>query len=368
MTIGILLHPYDEDKPAGLGRYIFEIIKVMLKMDSENDYIIYLKKKPRTPPIFHGSNWRLEVIPGNTPLWLGWGFRKAAKSDVYLFNTPVLPLMLRSGKFVVIALDFAYRYLQPTGLRNRAVNIVLGWYHGYSLKRADRVVAISEATKQEAIKLYGIPEEKIAVVYPGFTKICNLPEEQIRVPQKFFCFVGVLKGRKNPFSAVKAFIQFHKKHPDFSFVVVGKGSGSYYDEMIEYIRAHNAEEAIIFTGFISDNQLSFLYKRAYALVFPSLFEGGFGLPIVEAMDCGLPVITSGQGPYESMEETTGDAALLVDPLDVDGIAHAMKRIVEEEGLREVLIQKGRARAKQFSWADSGKGILDTISTIAVNFE
>lgn len=364
-TIGILVHPYGEEKPAGLGRYIFEIAKAMVVQDPENDYIIYLKNKPRVSPELPGTNWRVEILSGNTPLWLGWSFRKAERADVYLFNTPVIPFLLRHGKHVVIALDFAYRYLPSESFRNRLFTMILGWYHGYSMKRADRVIAISEATKKEAMKLHGISEEKITVVYPGFTHICALPAERpdTALPEKFFFFVGVLKERKNPFSAVKAFIEFRKTHPDFSFIIAGKGSGPYYENMVAYVKKHRAEDTVRFIGFISDNELSFLYSHAYALVFPSLFEGGFGLPIVEAMDCGLPIITSGQGPYESMEETTKDAALLVDPLDIASITRAMERMADDKGLRESLIAKGRTRAKEFSWENSARGILNAISTL-----
>ncbi len=362
MRIGILLHPYDEDKPAGLGRFIFELSKHLIEQDTKNDYILFVKKKPRKHPAILGENWKMEVL-GDSPIWLGSGFRRVTRADMYIFNTPILPLLLPKAKSIVIALDFAYRYLPTENFRDLIHRKILAWYHGYSLKKADHIVSMSRATQNEILKLYGISGKKITVIYPGFNKICELKEEHITVPEKFFLFVGVLKERKNPFRVIQSFIQFHKHHPDFKLVMAGKGGGPYFEKMQNYIREHGAEEAILFTGFITDGQLSYLYKHAYAFVFPSIFEGGFCLPVLEAMHCGVPTITSGQGPFESMEETTGDAALLVNPSRVDEIADAMKRMVTENGLRGALIQKGFARAEKFSWGKSARELREVISKI-----
>ena len=361
MVIGILLHPYDEDKPAGLGRTILGFVAGMLEVDRENEYIIFVKKNLKKNPQLPGKNWKIHVL-GEGIFWLD-RMRHAPRVDVYIFHTPVMPFFWRPPKSIVIALDFAYVYLPVESIGTFLNNKLLAWYHGYSLKRADHIVSISETTKKEIEKLYGIPEQKITVVYMGFDSICALPEQKISVPDKFFLFVGVLKPRKNPFSAIKAFVEFHAEHKDYTLVIAGKGGGPYYDEMQKYVREKGVENRVIFLGFVTDGQLSYLYKRACALVFPSIFEGGFALPVCEAMDCGLPVITSGRGPYESLEETVGDAGILVDPLGVPQIAEAMERLVSEKGLREKLIKKGRVQAKKFSWQKAGRELLNVIHKI-----
>ncbi|MBI2108833.1 MAG: glycosyltransferase family 4 protein [Parcubacteria group bacterium] len=371
MRIGILLHPYDEDKPAGLGRTILGFVTGMLEADSENEYIIFVKKRPRENPQLPGKNWKLHVL-GEGTFWLD-RMRHAPSADIYIFHTPVMPFFWQPPKSIVIALDFAYQYLPTENLRTAIHNKILGFYHGVSLKRARHIVSISQTTKDEIIKLYGISPDKISVVYMGFDSICQLPEEKIDLPrrsgakaglpEKFFLFVGVLKPRKNPLVAIKAFTQFYKNNPGYMLVVAGKGGGPYYEEMRKYIRDHGIEQAVKFTGFITDNQLSYMYKRAFALVFPSIFEGGFALPVFEAMDCGLPVITSGQGPYESLEETVKDAALLINPLQINEIANAMERVVSEKGLRENLIKKGREHAKKFSWNKAGRELLNVVQKL-----
>jgi len=362
MTIGILLHPYDEDKPAGLARTILGYTTGILEVDgSENEYIIFVKKKSKKDPQLPG-NWKLHVL-GEGMFWLD-RMRNAPRADVYIFNTPVMPFFWHPPKSIVIVLDFAYIYIPTKNFRTFIHNKLLRWYHGRSMKKADHIVSITQTTQGEIEKLYGINSEKITIVYPGFDKICALPGEKINTPLKFFLFIGVLKNRKNPFTAIKAFVEFHKHHPDYTLVVAGKGGGSYYEKMLKYVREYNVEDSVLFIGFVSDNQLSYLYKHARALVFPTTFEGGFCLPAFEAMDCGLPVISSGQGPFESLEETLEDGALLVDPLNVSKVAGAMRRVVEESGLREQLIQKGFAQSKKFSWNKAGRELLAVVDKLA----
>jgi|SRR3989338_953622 len=362
MRIGILLHPYDEEKPAGLARTIMGFVAGMLEVDRKNEYVIFVKKNPKKNPQLPGKNWKIYVL-GEGFFWLDQ-MRHAPRADVYIFHTPVMPFFWHPPKSIVIALDFAYHYLPAENARTFLKNKIIGWYHGHSLRRADHIVSISETTKKEIVKLYGTSEQKISVVYMGFDSVCRLPEEKVSIPSKFFLFVGVLKPRKNPFAVIKAFAQFYINHREYSLVIAGKGGGPYYEEMQKYIHEHNIKDAVLFTGFITDNQLSYLYKRAFSMVFPSIFEGSFALPVFEAIDCGLPVITSGQGPYESLEETVGDAALLVNPLDISEIANAMMQMAEEDGLRERLIRKGFEHAKKFSWNKAGSELLTVVEKLA----
>src|SRR3989338_2844623 len=137
MVIGILLHPYDEDKPAGLGRTILEWTRAMLLFDQKNEYLIFVKHKPRKEPKFPGKNRRLYVL-GKGIFWLDH-MRHAPRADVYIFNTPVMPVFWRPPKSIVIALDFAYRYLPPKEVSSFFKNVLLGWYHGICLRRADHI-------------------------------------------------------------------------------------------------------------------------------------------------------------------------------------------------------------------------------------
>lgn len=357
MTIGIILHPYGEDSPAGLSRIIFELTKWMLSTDSVNDYLIFLKEKPKLPLPFYSGRWKMEIL-GSGYFWLE-RLRYASHADVYIFNTPVMPFFFRPRKTVVIVLDFAYKYFNVRNWREILLNFLLTKYHKFSLKRADAIVAISNATKKDVVSFFGIPENKISIIYPGFNRICEMgSKEKMPLPEKFFLFVGVLKERKNVLNVIKAFNEFRKKHNGFSLVIAGKARGHYFETIKSFVRDNSLERDVLFQGYLSDGELAVLYKKAEALVFPSMVEG-FGFPVLEAMHCGLPVITSN---VSSLAELGANkAAILVNPESVREIAEAMSRVVIDKDFRQNLIDNGFKQAERFSWDKSAQEMFALLS-------
>ena len=356
MKIGIVLHPYGEDQPAGLARTIFELTKGMLAVDSENEYVIFLKHKPRVMPELPGVNWKVYIL-GEGLMWLR-RLKKGPVCDVTVFNTPVLPLFYKPKNAVVLALDFAYYYFPPAGFKARMLNWFTFWYHKRSLGRADSIVAISEATKKDMVHLFGIAPEKIHVVLCGFKDVCKITEKEIRLPEKFFLFVGVMKERKNVFNVVRAFAAISKKYSEYMLVLGGRAEGAYVEEMKRYIREQGIESRVQFIGHLNDGELSYVYRRAYALVFASFIEG-FGYPVLEAMACGTPVVTSQSTSLG--EICQNNSALLVDPARVDEIAGAMERMITQPNLREELIRNGREQAKKFSWEKAGREMVEILN-------
>lgn len=358
MKVGIVLHPYGERYPAGLARTIFEFTKALLKNDPENEYIIFVKKEPTEFPALPGTNWKLKCLGGGR-LWLDRISNYDV--DVCVFNTPVLPLRFRPKKSLILALDFGYMYFAAANLQVWARNKITRWCHGFSLRRADAIVAISEATKQDVVRLFGIPPSRTQVVYCGYKKIGEIPEEPIAaLPERFFFFVGIIKERKNVLAAVKAFHIFSGSGGDYNLLLGGNGQGDYYTAVREYVRKNNLEMRVRFLGHLNDGQLSYLYKRAFALVFPSIVEG-FGYPVLEAMDCGLPIITSN---VSSLAELGGNgAALLVDPYKPEEIAGAMSNLASNKALREQLIQNGFRQARNFSWDKAARELLDIVEKL-----
>ncbi len=350
MKIGIILHPFSESEPAGLGRSILALVQSLFNHDHENEYTIYVKEKP-IKPLTLPSNAKLAVI-GNVAL--GFGLRKAPMSDVYIFNNPTLPLFFRPRRSIVIAHDFAYLYLNPYTLRNLISRI----YHRWSLHKANIIISVSEKTKRDTINFFKVSAEKIKVVYWGFSNICTLKEKTSEVPQKFFLSVGVLKKRKNALTTLKAFAEFANYNTEYHLVLAGKGSGSYYENLRNFIQENNLQDRVHFLGFVSDEQLSFLYKKAKALVFPSLIEG-FGFTVLEASSCGLPVITSRN---TSLEEITGGSAILVDPKNVEELRVALIQIIEQdEKVAKKRIDEGLSNAKNFNWEKTAGRYLDIIN-------
>ncbi|HEX78030.1 MAG TPA: glycosyltransferase family 4 protein [Dehalococcoidia bacterium] len=218
------------------------------------------------------------------------------------------------------------------------------------LRRATHIIAVSASTKADLVSYLGIPEARISVIYNGVDCQVFKPMPGRRLPFPYLLYVGSERPRKNLGTLLTAFATLKSQAsapPDLKLVKVGIAGRS-----DEFRRATLGEVArlglgkdVIFAEYVSDEELSAYYSSAIALVMPSLYEG-FGLPLVEAMACGCPVIASDRS---SLPEVAGDAALFVDPGDSQGLAQLMHRIITEPALREKLIEKGFKRVQRFSW-------------------
>ncbi|MEK7636343.1 MAG: glycosyltransferase family 1 protein, partial [Patescibacteria group bacterium] len=307
-----------------------------------------------------GNQWK-SIVLGGGRFWLDRGLSQMQEADVVIFNTPILPFFGKPKRSIVIALDFAYQFFPSRGVCDYFKHAFLKMYHGYSLRRASSIIAISEATKRDIITTYGIPAEKIRVIYCGFKNICALSRVSITAPEDFFLFIGALKERKNVVGVVRAFALYRKKNPfaKEQLLIVGHGTGAYRDELERIINEEKISELVTFVGQISDEQLSFLYQKARALVFPSFIEG-FGFPVLEAMACGLPVITSNTSSLAELGAY--NSALLVDPKNLEAIAEAMRTIVNDFNIRSLLIANGKKRADNFSWEKMAREFLQIIQS------
>lgn len=261
-------------------------------------------------------------------------------------------------------------------------------------QKADIIVAISESTKDDLLSIYGIREEKIKVIYPGIDEKFKPVEKDdsnlIRVIKKyklpvsltggpdsqsageagFILYFGTIEPRKNIVGLIKAFEQIKERGNNFSSKVKWRGfegkvkphkdkffdfsslklviagtKGWLYEEVFEKAKKSKFSKDIIFTGFIDEEDKLYLYNLAQVFVYPSFFEG-FGLPPLEAMACGAPVIVSNKS---SLPEVVGDGAVMVNPYNVDEISWAIKEILENQELRECLAKQGLKRAREFSW-------------------
>lgn len=352
MKIGIVLHPYVEAKPGGLARTILEWTRGLLAVDQTNEYIIFVKGNP-VQPDFAGKNWRM-VSLGSGRFWLD-RLSRETRCDLYLFQTPVLPLRFRVPNAVIIAQDFPYLRLKPRTLRDFVRRPILRWYHARSLKRARAVIAVSHSTKQDLAALFHVPESKITVIPMGFKDVCKTSEAQVELPKKFFLFVGVLKERKNVLNVVRAFAEFKKANSALPHQLVfgGKDEGAYAARVRALAARLGTAGDVQFLGYLNDRQLSYAYRRAEALLFPSIVES-FGFPVLEAMACGTPVITSN---IEGPSEIGKNAALLVNPYSPRAIAAGMERIARDGAFRSRLVAAGLRRAQDFSWEKTARETL-----------
>lgn len=356
MRIGMLLNPYGEKSPGGLGRFVFEMAKNILELDHQNSYILYFKDKKVPRPSFQGEHWAYKGL-GSRTLWFTGAFGMDRTLDAYIFFTPIIPFFLRPKRSIVVALDFAYWRLRSSWREELSARMLF-FLHKRALCRADAVVAISEETKQDVIRLFGIPAERITVAHLSYVPLGE-KKDTLSVPEHFFLFAGVLKERKNVAGIIKAFALFSRDNAAYELLIAGKQSGAYAESLLQLARELGIERRVRFLGYVTDAQLAYLYVEAQAFIFPSFIEG-FGMPVLEAMSAGLPVITSNRG---ALAEIASDAALLVDPARPEDIATAMRRVANDAGIRKELIKKGLMRAAQFSWQRTAGAILEIITQV-----
>jgi len=221
-----------------------------------------------------------------------------------------------------------------------------------SVYKAKKIIAVSENTALDLMELFKIKKEKIEVIHEGVENYNEfiIDEEKIKAELKlkdpFFLFIGTLEPRKNIVGLIEAFSQFLQtsKDPSFKLVLAGK-KGWQYEPIFEAIKKLKLEDNVIYAGYVNLTEKVYLLKNALAFVFPSFYEG-FGLPILEAMNMGVPIITSN---IASIPEIVIDNALLVDPYNAKSIAEAMAKIATDGELRDKLIMKGRGIAQNFTW-------------------
>jgi len=341
MNIGLLLDPYGEKSPGGLGRAIFEMARALQAADSKNTYIVYTKK-----------------TMGVTSLFLQGARKMDRNLDLYIFFNPIVPLFLFPKRAIMVVHDFAYLELPGRSLLQKINRAALYCAHALSLRKATKIIAVSHTAKESTIRHFGTNPDKINVVYNGFISLDGAPEP-MPAPDNFFLFAGVLKERKNVAGIIRAFALFAKTNSSHELLIVGKQGGVYADSLATLARELGVESRIRFLGYVSDGQLAYLYNKAQALVFVSFIEG-FGMPVLEAMHAGLPVITSNSG---ALAEVAGDAALLEDPAVPQTIASAMSRIASDASLCAALKEKGLRRAKQFSWDENARQFIEVMSAL-----
>ncbi len=225
-----------------------------------------------------------------------------------------------------------------------------------SVRAARRVIAVSQATKQDVVELFGAPAERIDVVYNGVDAgFCPAPAAEVEafrrragLPGRYILHLGTLEPRKNLVRLVQAFarVRAHDAGQPAVKLVLAGGKGWDYDAIFAEVARQGLQQEVIFPGYVPDEELAWWYRAAALFVYPSLLEG-FGLPVLEAMACGAPVATSN---LSSLPEVAGDAALLVDPTSVDALADALLRLLADAGLARELRSRGLAQAARFPWS------------------
>ncbi len=238
-----------------------------------------------------------------------------------------------------------------------ANSVYLRLFTRISCRRAVRIIAVSENTRADVIRLYGVPGERIEAIPHGVDSAFRpRPSAEVAefrrarsLPEHFILFVGTLEPRKNLGRLVEAFARVRASANDLRLVLVG-GKGWYYDPIFSAVERLNLQDSVIFAGYVPNSDLPMWYNAADAFAFPSHYEG-FGMPVLEAMACGTPTVTS---LASSLPEVAGDAALMVPPDDIHALADALYRTLTDTTLRQELRAKGIARAALFTWEETAR--------------
>lgn len=305
---------------------------------------------------FHSFAYRMlwSVIP--VPYW--WFFGK--DRDVTVFFNYIVPPGVR-GKKIVMVYDMAYKvYPETVHIKTRKQ---LELHLEKSCKRADLIVTTSEFSRKEILKYLRIDSDKVVVMPCGVDLELyhpDYPQEKIRecrekyqIQKEYFLYLGTLEPRKNLINLIKAYEMLKKReNGEIPQLVLAGGKGWYYEGIFKTVEECGLQNDVIFTGYVPEKEVPLLMNGAMAFVFPSLYEG-FGMPPLEAMACGTPVIVSNTA---SLPEVVGDTGILVDEKNIADISRSMETLSHDKILRRTLREKGLLHVKHFTWEMSGKTI------------
>ena len=343
----------------GIGTYIRNLLRHLARLDHHTEFVVLARPADCQALGALGENFR--AVPETAanysvseqlriPLAL-W------RERVTLFHAPhyVLPPLVRCPS--VVTIHDCIHLMFPQYLPSR---LALTYARGsitLASRRATRVLTVSESSKRDILRFVDIPAEKIDVIYNAYDERFGVEpreEDVIRVRERyqlhdeFVLYAGNVKPHKNLERLIQAFDLVRKRGlPNLKLVLIGDDI-SKYAALRRAVHSHQLHKYVRFLGYLPEETLAVMYRLAAVFVFPSLYEG-FGLPPLEAMASGTPVVTSN---VSSLPEVAGDAAILVDPYNPQAIADGIERVLCDESLRRELRMKGLARARQFSWEDS----------------
>lgn len=348
---------------VGSSEFCYRLIRSLFDIDRENEYSIYLPVEPTKDMPKRLRGWKYEVF-SSPALWTMLGLSRMLvgqrkRLDVFFSPTHYAPL-LNPVPSVISILDVSYLKF-PAMFKKKDLYKLKLW-GGYSIKNARKIITISESSRNDIIEEYHVDPKKVEVIYPGVKKhMANQKPHNLAskygISGKYVLFVGTIQPRKNIEKLIESFSTL--KSPNLQLVIVGR-KGWMFEEILNAPKKYGVEEKVKFIHDATDEDLPLFYKNAEMFVLPSLYEG-FGLPILEAMQEGCPVITSN---VSSLPEAGGDAALYVDPEDASDIAEKMQSLLKDEKMRDELIKKGYQQVKKFSWEKSAKKTLSILSEVA----
>jgi len=362
---------------AGLGRYAGEVARALAAYHPELDLTLfynrqgqatlpdYLQHLPQKTVNIGNKPWRMGVLLSQL---LRWPMDKPFAARQIFHATNHLLAHFATARTVYTLHDLIFLHYPEYHLAyNR-------WYLTFTMPRylraAQVIITPSECSKRDALHFYNLPPDKIKVIYeapaPTFRPLTHAADletirQKYQLPPQFILHVGTIEPRKNLSRLLDAFQPLLTDWPELKLVFIGK-KGWLYQDFFSHLQALGLENHVIFPGFVAEADLPAIYQLATVFAYPSLYEG-FGLPPIEAMACGTPVICSNSS---SLPEVVGEAGLLIDPLDTAALHQALRRVLADETLRHDLHQRGLGQAARFSWQRAAAELMTVYGDLAGN--
>lgn len=385
MHIGIDGNEANQNVRVGSGVYVYNLLKMF--RNRENDGIkfwVYLKNKPLKDMPLATNNFHYKIIKPEKlwtqialPITLWREKIQGTCPDVFFSPSHYVPRMCPIPSVVTI---FDLSFIKYPSLFEQKDLFILKNGTSFSVKQAEYIITISEFSKKEIMNYYHVDGDKISVTYPGYDKLrfnkeVNQEKSRLKkirdkygIRSPYLLFIGTLQPRKNLIKLLEVFKMLLKENKNLQLVVAGminEGRGGWMQSaFFAKIKELNLQNNLLITGYIPDDEVPYLMCNAKVLVLPSIYEG-FGIPVVEAFACGCPVVSSNSS---SLKEIVSDAGMLVEPQDIHDIAEGIRKVLNDDKLRNRLIQKGYERAQFFDWTSCADKTLNILKKYRKNTE
>jgi len=369
MLIGIDGNEANITNKVGVGQYAFKLLWQLYQLDNKNQYVVYLKNPPQSNLPKESANWQYKIF-GPQKLWTRLAlpfhlFFQKEKLDIFFSPSHYSPLFCPCPTIPTIH-DIGYLQFQNQFTKKDFYQLK-NWTI-QSLKKAKHIITVSQFSKDEIIKTYHINPQKITIAYNG---VENPPKINSKIQQKilssynlqsqnYYLYLGTLKPNKNIPFLIKSFSLFLRSTIDdrLSKLVIAGKKGWLFDEIYQTVKQEGIEDKVVFTDFVTEDQKWTLYQNAIASVLPSTYEG-FGIPAIESMKVGTPVIVSIIPPFK---EVVKDSGLFIDPHNTSTLCQKMIEITNPE-IRQKYSKLGKSQSNKFTWESTAKSVLSVFDKI-----
>ena len=347
---------------VGLGRYTYSLIKSLGHVDRENQYEILIPGNSHSFKSWPNVHYRFFPFPVfKRRFWEQIAPQLIGRYDLIHFPYDSC-LAIKRGKFVVTLHDIKPLLFPRPPKRWDFKRLLKKMIIPHPLSQIDHIVTVSECSRKDIMERLSVSGDRISVIYQGVERECFLPQERVPMAENPLAPYVLCVAGADPTKNVKnLIIAFSLLPPEMrkTYRLVLVGDVCRQEEIRQIVKQREMEKQIVWTGIVSDARLVSLYQQASVFLFPSLYEG-FGLPVLEAMACGCPVIASNTS---SLPEVVGDAGILVDPLDVSALGRTMERVLNDINLLKSLRVAGLAQAQKFSWDTTAKATVNLYSRV-----